>query len=352
MPDALLKLGQSSVGIFVDSPAAISVAWVLVYCVNYPICVFGTLANLLVMWVWSSETGYHPTSYLFKVLALVDTLVLVSYVVSHAVEGTFVHELFFFPLVHACRQIGVQITMLLAVVRVVGIFFPLHSKSLFSRFRMRLVLTGFTLWDISMQAFTSYLREVNSSHYLRLNQIAGEVLGLLVPAALQIVLMTVVMWRVWRSFRITPAIDRPAVAPQQDGDKTRRLVYTVFAMCLLTFISYFVGGGVELILENRSDLVDKAVLPYRLVIYRGFETICTVNSSVNIVFYYFIGKFKAILFNKMRRIGYILSQDSFSDPPLNSRQQGATVATLTTYQADDTLATLNQSAPEGRPGDF
>ena len=215
------------------------------YC-NIPTSVLGTVGNILVLWVWSSEFAYHPTFYLFKALAVSDILSLVFFVINECVSRSelFLRIVLLPGMVRGNRKIGVLITMLLSVVRVIKVFFPLRSEQLLSRVRMKVVLAGFTLWGLSEQLLENYLRSIDSDLLSKVNSYAGDRLSLIVPSALQIICMTVVTCRVWRFFRVDQSSSqRQAVSCQQGKNKDRQLVYSVFAMCVFTFLTYFVGYG-------------------------------------------------------------------------------------------------------------
>ena len=158
---AQLQVGESSLretlcsreGSFIrdwDADIALCVRGGLKRFVTLPIVILGVFANLVIMWVWSSEVGSHPTTYLLKALAVADILALVTLLAFFPVEGTFIKDIVLYTLARATIQIGVQITMLLAIVRFIEVFFPLHSEQLLTRFRLKIVLAGFAVWSLTV----------------------------------------------------------------------------------------------------------------------------------------------------------------------------------------------------------
>ena len=80
------------------------------------------------------------------------------------------------------------------------------------------------------------------------------------------------------------------------------MVYAVFAMCVLTFIAYFVGWCAFLFFEQQMYGAQLGE-PYRLVVYSIFTTIGDINSSVNIVFCsFFISRFQVLLCKRLWQI--------------------------------------------------
>ena len=311
---AQLEVGESSLqetlcsreGSFIsdlDADIAICAGRGLKYFISLPIDILGIPANLVIMWVWSSELGYHPTTYLFRAQALADTLALVSAIVFLLVEGTFIRDIVVYTVSKITVQVGVQITMLLAIVRLIKVFFPLYSEQLLTSFRVKFVLAGFIVWSLSAMHFVNYLRVRESKHYVTASFIFDVTLSSIVPAGLQLILMIMVTWRARSVFgRIEPATDHGrAVSFQQDNQKARRLVYTVSAMCVFTFIPYFVGAYFFIFIRRSS--VGQKLLPYRHLIHAIFGVFRHINSSINIVLYFFfIIKFKALLYKKLRKI--------------------------------------------------
>ena len=269
-----------------------------------PVNILGILGNLMVMWVWSLELGYHPTTYLFKALALADTLALLVWALRVLVLETFFKNVILHPVSLACRRMGVQITMLLAIVRFISLFFPFRSEQLLTRFRINSVLAGFIVWNLSVYHVANYLRLVESARYPKVRQIVTSIISTSIPAGLQLILMIAVTCKVWRVFkRVQPSTTDHgrAVLSRQNFQIARQFAFTVFAMCVLTFTSYFVPAYVFVFIQ-RSRVEGKPA-PYRLLLHAIFGAIGAINSSINIVFYVcFIVRFRDLLFKKLRKI--------------------------------------------------
>ena len=273
----------------------------------------------MVMWVWSSELGYHPTTYLFKSLALADTLALLVWVLRILVLETFLKNFVLHPVSMASRRMGVQITMLLAIVRFVSLFFPFRSEQLLTHFRISSVLAGFIIWNLIVFHVVNYLRIVDSKQYCKVNQIIAHIISTSIPAGLWLILMIAVTWKVWSVFsQIEPSTeDRGrAVSFRHDSQIARRLASTVFVMCVLTFIAYFVGPYVFIVVRSYS--IGNKLLPYTLLFHAFFSLMAAINSSINILFYYcFIMKFKVLLLRKLQQIRQILWGSSITEASYN-----------------------------------
>ena len=124
--------------------------------------------------------------------------------------------------------------------------------------------------------------------------------------------MAVVVWKVWRMFRIDPSQSRQgAESFQQDEWKPRRLLYTVLSMCVSTFIAHVVGECIILILTSERLHRNASLRSHRLVVYASVSIVVFINSSINIVFYsLFVTRFKVLLFKKLRKCRQkVLSQN-------------------------------------------
>ena len=301
----------------------------------FPTAVLGILANLVVLWVWSSEPGYHPTSYLFKAQALTDSLVILSALVRQFISGILMEDIVIYSVLRAFVYLAVQVTMLLAVSRVIKVFFCLRSHKLLSRFRMNLVLAGLAVFNLTITHLSSYWRIAFEAHWYRTYLVAVPAVTVFIPAALQIVLMIAVTWRVWRSFRIKPisTLSRLAVSFQEDKHKTRRLVYTVFVMCVFTFIAYFVPST-ALLLVSRSTYR----LSHMLAFIQIIKVACLINLSINIVLYYFfIVKFKGLLHKKIRTIRQQLTSLSFFRFSSSTESTVSERHNMTTHPGDSVI---------------
>lgn len=331
-----------------DADIAVCVGQGISFLVHFPVSVLGILANIVVMWAWSSEIGYHPSTYLFKAQALVDTISMTTYLIKQSIKGTFVSDILFFSLANATGKMGVQITMVLAAVRVIKVFFPFRSEKLLSRFRIKLVLAGIAVLNFSFVYLANYLRIVESRYYLPVSQYLGSAFSILIPAMIQLIFMAVVTWKVWRTFRIEPSPTQCAVPFQQEKQKTRRLVYTVLSMCVLTFIADFFGRCFILFIESRSIRINRPLQPYRLAIYASLGIFGTLNTSVNIVFYYlFITKFKILLHKRLREIQQ-KSRSFLPSSGLSTLPEGQTVTVSTDRQKPFMRKKLSEDVTESK----
>ena len=286
-----------------DADIAVCVNHAIAYFVHIPLCVLGTSANIVVMWVWSSEREYYPTTYLFKAQALADCLFMIMYILWRSVSGTFVRDILFLSATTAMGKMAVQITMLLAVVRLISVFFPFRSERLLSHLRIKLVLAGFGVWDFTLSHYAHYLRITGSKTYQPVSQIGGNLFSVFIPAVIQITVMAGVVWKVCRMFRIDPSQSRQgAESFQQDEWKPRRLLYTVLSMCVSTFIAHVVGRCIIFFLTFDRLHRNASLQTHRLVVYASVSILIIINSSINIVFYsLFVTRFKVLLFKKLRK---------------------------------------------------
>ena len=294
-----------------DAEISVCAARVLLYFVIVPIIALGIPANLVVLWVWSSQPGYHPTTYLFKAQALTDFLTVIFTLIWSFQRDTLMKVVVVYSLAQTFEQMGVQITMLLAVARAIKVFHPLHSQKLLSRFRIKLVLAGFAVFNLTLSQLGSYWIIAEELELIALYTVTVPPLTLFIPATLQTICMTAVVWGVWRSFRIRPSSDRRTVSFQLDKDKARRVVYTVFVMCVFTFIAHVVGA-VVLVFANASGK-GTVLNSYVILIRASFIIASAINVSINIVIYYFfIVQFKALLIQKYWNIRHnLVSRSNF-----------------------------------------
>ena len=295
-----------------DADIAVCVNHAIAYFVHLPLCVLGTSANIVVMWVWSSEREYYPTTYLFKAQALADCLFMIMYILWRSVSGIFVRDSLFLSATTAMGKMAVQITMLLAVFRLISVFFPFRSERLLSRLRIKLVLAGFAVWDFTLSHYAHYLRITGSKTYQPVSLIGGNLFSVFIPAVIGMTVVAVVVWKVWRMFRIDPSQSRQgAESFQQDEWKPRRLLYTVLSMCVSTFIAHVVGECNLLILTSERLHRNASLRSHRLVVYASVSIVVFINSSINIVFYsLFVTRFKVLLFKKLRKCRQkVLSQN-------------------------------------------
>ena len=300
-----------------------------------PIYLLGILANIVVVWVWSSESEYHPTTYLFKALAVSDGISLMCNTLYRFMYGNkgFFRDFFIHAFIKGAEKIGALITLLLAVVRVIRVFFPLRAEKLLSRRRMTVVLAGFTLWSLTLDFLVRYLKfdqHIDQyKTYLLIDRYLGSMLTLIGGSSLQVILMIAVTWRVLRPVRVESSALRPAVSFQQDKAKARRLVYTVFAMSVFTFIPNVV---MHLILKLFIDKIKpgegRVFIYYRKVYTPVFTLMRRVNESVNVfLYYFFIGKFKALLLKKLRESRVSITSPSFYADSGSSLPEGMTMST-------------------------
>ena len=316
------------------------VARTLFYFVVFPIAMLSIPANLAVLWVWSSEPGYNPTTYLFKAQALTDGLHVIFVLVGSSLRASFVRDIVFFAVKRAFIALAVQVTMLLAVARVIKLFSPFHSEKRLSRFRMKLVLAGLVVFNITM---THLWTIAVDGGWITIYCDTYHLVAVFIPATLQMVLMTAVAWRAWRSVRIQPSSStrRPRVSFQQDRREARRILYTVFTMCVFTFLTYFASAIVLGIIVPHTGLKF-----YRFGITASFGLIGAINVNVNFVLYYFfLATFKALLIKKFRNMRQnIVSRTSFfsSSPESSSLPEGPTMThshnmSITTNSRNETI---------------
>ena len=297
-----------------DADIAVCVNHAITYFVHLPLCVLGTSANIVVMWVWSSEREYYPTTYLFKAQALADCLFMIMYIFWQAVSGTFVKDILFLSATMSMGEMGVHITMLLAVVRLINVFFPFRSERLLSRLRIKLVLAGFAVWDFTLSHYAHYLRITGSKSYLTVSLIGVNLFSVFIPAVIGMTVVAVVVWKVWRMFRIEPSQSRQGTESfQQDEWKPRRLLYAVLSMCVSTFTAHAVGRCIIFFLTFERLHRNASLQSHRLVVYASVSILIFINSSINIVFYsLFITRFKVLLFKKLRKCQQIFKSQSLN----------------------------------------
>ena len=261
-----------------------------------PLAAVGITLNVITLWVWSAEPGFHPTTYLFKVLAMSDILHMIFWFPYQTTKYFRNASVPFCVLSYGNRQFGVYITLLLAVVRVILVFCPLKADHLLSRFRINVVLASLKAICFAIRTFEKTKPRIHgATTYTLLGDVVKKTFGYFAPTSLQIILMMAVIWRVWHLTKVTPRA--PSVPPDpSEKASTRQFVYIVLAICATSFISYPVAQSALLIFRG-----NKSTEQYARIASFTSTFLIMINSSINFFFYLSIAKFRSTLLCKVRR---------------------------------------------------
>ena len=267
-----------------------------------PLAVVGIILNVLTLWIWSAVSIFNPTVYLFKVLAISDLLFITFWFPFFKTKHTGHVKLnaFFSTMSFGNRRFGMYITLLVAVVRIIMVFFPLRSSQLLARFRMKITVASLLALCLAMQTMddTKPLKvTVGSVAYDTFAVVSRKGFGYLAPATLQIALMVVLMWKVWHIDKVSPSLQNTrssfsspsALSDSCDKRRNSRgFVYVVLAMCITSFFTYLLVHTIAVIFNHTASLK-----PYTGITGFVSTVASVVNSSVNFFFYLFISKFRA-----------------------------------------------------------
>ena len=120
-----------------------------------PLAVIGVALNLLSLWVWQGDKSYNATTFLFKYLAVSDSLCLVTLILFVSRLDAVMREVVL-PISNVSQRVSVHTTLLVAVTRWLAVTRPLHARSLLSAGRVRAACVGLLLWCLLLEGLYFY----------------------------------------------------------------------------------------------------------------------------------------------------------------------------------------------------
>ena len=120
-----------------------------------PLAVVGVVLNLLSLWVWQGDKSYNATTFLFKYLAVSDSLCLFTLILFVSRLDAMMREVVL-PISNVSQRVSVHTTLLVAVTRWLAVTRPLHARSLLSAGRVRAACVGLLLWCLLVEGLYFY----------------------------------------------------------------------------------------------------------------------------------------------------------------------------------------------------
>ena len=120
-----------------------------------PLALAGVALNLLSLWVWQGDKSYNATTFLFKYLAVSDSLCLFTLVLFVSRLDAVMREVVL-PISNVSQRVSVHTTLLVAVTRWLAVTRPLHARSLLSAGRVRAACVGLLLWCLLVEGLYFY----------------------------------------------------------------------------------------------------------------------------------------------------------------------------------------------------
>jgi hypothetical protein len=315
--------------------------------VNIQLCVIGLVINCVVVWVWNSETSYHPTTFFFKALAVTDNIARVwllvrVFLVKFKVTGVWQDLVSGLVYGHACASM--YLIMMLALVRFLFMFTTLETyRRLVTPSRVRwslaCIVPANNALEMGMRAHGWCNGWYEWQHSTLLAVL--RVLIVSVPVTLQVVMMLMILARVYhpvwsasvsvsvlkmdlassphpspRTLRkpCTPGLDlarstaglAASSSSRQScfSDKVRKVAlrkfrqvtFTVLVMCLNAIIM-----GPASALALRPFSTDSSLHQYRPLAVSLVTMVYLVTSSFNMLFYVaFLHRFRRLLKKKFQ----------------------------------------------------
>ena len=274
---------------------------------------FGIFGNTLVFVGFHKNSPKTSTSYLFKVLAVADNLVLVSmlpyewlsFVLHNVVTieydidlNLFVRQvsLYMYPI--CCMSIlgSICVTTLLAVTRVIAVYFPLHASRLCSIIRIRVCLGVMAICTMSCNlplyfeywieketySNVTYIVYIESRRIALINICIRVIFYSVIP--LSIITATTILLIV--KLRSLAKRRRQMTSHQRRNINVTRLLVAVLSVFLLCSLPYPIATFIYYLPHNiRTTFIRtmKFLDHIRTLLYM-------VNSSVNCLIYTILSK--------------------------------------------------------------
>ena len=120
-----------------------------------PLALVGVALNLLSLWVWQGDRSYNATTFLFKYLAVSDSLCLFTLILFVSRLDAVMREVVL-PISNVSQRVSVHTTLLVAVTRWLAVTRPLQARSLLSAGRVRAACVGLLLWCLLVEGLYFY----------------------------------------------------------------------------------------------------------------------------------------------------------------------------------------------------
>ena len=285
----------------------------LTWYVITPISIISVILNCLVLWIWNSESRFYAIVFLFKTLAVLDTVYICFFNVWWYCPRDSAASTVLDGLTFGSQYMSVYASLMIVVYRWLAVYKPVLSRKLRSRSFTQLAVGIMVGWCAIVKPIELVVKYTVSDlrNYIILNVAAAQLmlhLPVLVQAALTVSLvMAMRNERMVRSTAVasgltdnshvaTPLTETRRRHSSRDRGKLskgRRLNYTIFCISAVSVIAYPVTvatiGYFKLTDSHYHMSVKKAVFAVSNMVH-------VINSGINFFFYYaFMLEFRKLL---------------------------------------------------------
>ena len=286
----------------------------LTWYVITPISVISLILNCVVLWIWNSEDRFYAIVFLFKTLAVFDTLYICFFNVWWYCPRESPASIVFDGLTFASQYMSVYTSLMIVVFRWLAAYKPVLSRKLCSRSFTQLVVGIIVGWCAIVKLIELVVRYTiaDTRNYTILNVAAGQLmlhLPVLVQAALTVSLvMAMRNKRMVRSTAVASGLkddnSHVATPPTETRrrhscrdrgklSKERRLNYTIFCISAMSVIAY----PVTVATIGYFKLTDSHYhMSVKKVAFAVSNMVHVINSGINFFFYFaFMLEFRKLL---------------------------------------------------------
>ncbi|KAL8603647.1 hypothetical protein ACOMHN_005589 [Nucella lapillus] len=264
--------------------------------VTSPLSVIGLLLNALVLSIWNLKSSRQPIIFLFKVLAVMDMVYIVMFNVWWYSPQSSTFSYIVSGMTFGSQHMLVNITLLVALWRWIGVFRVNQSVKLLTMYRARLavaIIVGYCAVFQIVEHSLCYFLSDNACVILSIVML--NVLQSL-PSLLLVLLM----------ISLSLALRHPQVLPQLSSTghihldshsndltgKVRRLTYTILSITITTFIAYPLSGAVITYYKHSVKPGERRA---KAILIGVANLLYVINSTLPFMFYsLFMLKFRKL----------------------------------------------------------
>ena len=272
-----------------------------------PMTVIGVLSNCLVLWVWNFQRNFQVCVFLFKTLAVLDTMYIFFFNMWWYSETKSVKAFILKGVTFGTQYMSVNTSLMVVACRWLVVYKPALSQKLLTRFRVRLAVGIIVGWCATLKfaverLFTALSDDREAT--LILNVTAAQLM-LTLPLLVQAVLTASLVWAMYGERKVHSGVSS---AEQEHADtdepewrgsnsskvnESRRLNYTVICITTMSFLAY----PIEVVTIGYFKLTTVLSLAsVKRIVFASFNLLQITNSSINFFIYLaFIPNFKKLL---------------------------------------------------------
>lgn len=266
------------------------------------VSLLGIVGNFVSVVVWNTHTTFNAIIFLFKYLAMWDTVLLLSTFFSRVLTyfrrsvlvSTYSVLIFIlYTMTMLGQTMSVNSTLMIAVCRFLVVSRPLqvYNGTLLTRHQIILACVVLFIWGLLISipylviTLLTYYGKLQASHFTPL---AIYFLGLIFPIILMVV-FNILLLKKLRSSSLMTSSTTSAQHPELWG-RSQRVTLVVVLMSLFSVLAYLLGGTIVACVfmyihfsEPQGKPTGCRLLDILVSVYELFQVI---NSSINIIFYY------------------------------------------------------------------